>query len=95
MGDVRLCRNAGRNDQQRGTLSSGFLHRKYCVVIKLKSADSYRAKNAPLMIALRWNGVMSQKRPAAGGEFALHILFMQNQFQKNTFFIKKIVLYFQ
>ncbi len=44
-------------------------------MIKLKSTDSYRAKNAPLRIALRRNGVISQKRPAAGGECALHILF--------------------
>ena len=54
---------------------SFLLYKKYRVVIKLKSTDFYRAKNAPLMIALRRNGVMSQKRPAAGGECALHILF--------------------
>ena len=37
-------------------------------MIKLKSADSYRAKNAPLWIALRRSGIMLFTQPAAGGE---------------------------
>ncbi len=44
-------------------------------MIKLKSTDSYRAKNAPLWNALRQNGIMLLTQPAAGGECALHIPF--------------------
>ena len=47
---------------------SFLLYRKYCVVIKLKSTDSYRSKNAPLWIALRLSGIMLLVQPAAGGE---------------------------
>ena len=51
-------------------------------MIKLKSTDSYRAKNAPLWIALQQNGIMLLAQPAAGGECALHILFIEKKFQQ-------------
>ncbi|SCJ21433.1 Uncharacterised protein [uncultured Roseburia sp.] len=44
------------------------LYRKYRVVIRQKSADSYRAKNARLWIALRRSGIMLFTQPAAGEE---------------------------
>ena len=47
-----------RRNKAEGSALFFLLYRKYCVVIKLKSTDSYRAKNAPLRIALRRSRVM-------------------------------------
>ncbi len=78
-----------RRNKAEGSALFFLLYRKYCVVIKLKSTDSYRAKNAPLRIALRRSRVMWQKRPAAGGESCCGRIFWLNLLSCYSIFLTR------